>query len=260
MIELTYEQMERIGDFYENSTDSTIFSALQGFMGQAFVDSLEDLKHSFILQGDFLFPSCAKGEFCEEVAEQMLCEIGNYQNLANLLIIPQSDEWKDYFNKSLKYDVIKRYSLSKMKLSDFDEKKLWDYANQLPVKYRYERMDEALAKQALSMEWSKDFCSNFLSAEDYASRGLGIAILHGQELICAASSYTIYADGIEIEIATKESYRNQGLATMCGARLILECKKEQKIPNWDAANMMSVKIALKLGYQFIGEYNTYVTK
>ena len=65
------------------------------------------------------------------------------------------------------------------------------------------------------------------------------------------------AQGIEIEIDTREDYRRQGLAYVCGARLILECLDRGLYPSWDAQNKASVALAEKLGYHYSHTYTVY---
>lgn len=72
-----------------------------------------------------------------------------------------------------------------------------------------------------------------------------------------ASSYSAYLGGIEIEIDTKKEYRRKGLASVCGARLILECISRDLYPSWDAQNLWSAALAEKLGYHFGYEYDAY---
>ncbi|TKI92441.1 GNAT family N-acetyltransferase, partial [Bacillus cereus] len=69
--------------------------------------------------------------------------------------------------------------------------------------------------------------------------------------------YSIYNDGIEIEVATDHNHRREGLATVVSAALILDCLENGKYPNWDAANTTSAKLAEKLGYEFDKAYDTY---
>lgn len=82
-------------------------------------------------------------------------------------------------------------------------------------------------------------------------------VLCGNRLAAGASSYTSYDDGIEIEIDTHPDFRRRGLATACGARLILYCLAGGLYPGWDAANPESVALATKLGYHFDHEYDAY---
>lgn len=73
-------------------------------------------------------------------------------------------------------------------------------------------------------------------------------------MVSGASSYTVYRDGIEIEIDTREDERRKGLALACGARLILECLACGRYPSWDAHNKGSLALAEKLGYHPDGTY------
>ena len=67
---------------------------------------------------------------------------------------------------------------------------------------------------------------------------------------------TVYDGGIEIQVATDEKYRRHGLALSCAAALIQECTIRKIRPCWDAANLISKKMALRLGYEYKGEYPT----
>ena len=74
------------------------------------------------------------------------------------------------------------------------------------------------------------------------------------KIVSAASSYSRYREGIDIEIDTVKEERHKGLASAVCAALILSCLEEGLYPAWDAANMMSVRLAKKLGYEFSHEY------
>lgn len=100
-------------------------------------------------------------------------------------------------------------------------------------------------------------CSNFASYSDFENRGLGVAVLYKGQLVAGASSYTVYSGGIEIEIQTKSDFREKGLATVCGAKLILECLQRNLYPSWDACDLRSVALAEKLGYHRDKPYTVY---
>lgn len=253
MIELTKDQMKCLNDFYMNCTDSTVWSCLEGYMGRAWVDQFPNPTVARIVQGDFCFPV---GNVDSVEAYNILNEYPKEINEKDLLFIPHTNDWADKLDQSKKYNRITRYAIRKEGFA-FSVEKLNEYINQLPEKYELQQINDELYDLALSENWSKDFCSNFKSAEYYKKVGLGYVILHNGRIICGASSYTAYKGGIEIEIGTREEYRRQGLATICGARLLLECIKLNKYPNWDAANLNSVKVAEKLGYHFDKEYATY---
>ena len=54
-----------------------------------------------------------------------------------------------------------------------------------------------------------------------------------------------------------EEERRKGLASITCSKLILSCLDDGLYPSWDAANMESVKLAEKLGYEFSHEYSVY---
>ena len=93
--------------------------------------------------------------------------------------------------------------------------------------------------------------------DTYRRLGLGIVVLADGKPVSGASSYSRYKDGIEIEIDTKESFRRKGLASACGAALILECLNQGLYPSWDAHTLQSLSLAQKLGYQPAGPYPAY---
>ena len=60
-----------------------------------------------------------------------------------------------------------------------------------------------------------------------------------------------------MEVDTHPAHRRKGLATACGAALIITCLDRGLYPSWDAQNLWSVALAEKLGYRFDHEYPAY---
>ncbi len=85
----------------------------------------------------------------------------------------------------------------------------------------------------------------------------GVAALRGNELLAGASSYARSRDAIEIEIDTREDMKNRGLASACGAALILEFLERGLYPSWDAHTEISAALAEKLGYHVSHPYVVY---
>lgn len=75
--------------------------------------------------------------------------------------------------------------------------------------------------------------------------------------MAGASSYSVYREGIEIEVQTLPAHRQKGLARAASAALILECLRQGRYPNWDAANEISLHLAQTLGYRPGREYRAY---
>lgn len=80
------------------------------------------------------------------------------------------------------------------------------------------------------------------------------------EVLSGASSYSRYREGIEVRVATVEEERGKGLARAVSAALILSCLDDGLYPNRDAANMIPVRLAESLGYEFSHEYTAFKVK
>ena len=176
-------------------------------------------------------------------------------------MVPQNEKWSIVIEQVYKEEAIiePRYAIKKEK-GIFDVKKLKKIVEECNKDYEIKLIDEKLYGVTLKNEWSKDFCYQFKNYLDFKERGLGVVALYNGELVSGASSYAAYKGGIEIEIQTRVDFRRRGLASVCGAKLILECIKRNLYPSWDAQNKSSVALAEKLGYNFDKEYVSYVIK
>jgi GNAT superfamily N-acetyltransferase len=90
--------------------------------------------------------------------------------------------------------------------------------------------------------------TDFNSVQDFIRRGIGFVALDGDTVMGVAYSSLVCSTGIEVSIFVDEPYRQQGIATALGSRLVLECLRQNLRPNWDAANPESCKLAKKLGF------------
>lgn len=131
----------------------------------------------------------------------------------------------------------------------FDEALLKSYMDKLPKGYELKQFDADLYQQAMEEEWSREFCETFASAEDFLTRGFGYAAVHEGKLAAGTSTMTVYNGGTEIQVATHPQHRRKGLAMVCAAAFVLECQKRGIRGCWDAANEISKKMALALGYE-----------
>jgi L-amino acid N-acyltransferase YncA len=86
---------------------------------------------------------------------------------------------------------------------------------------------------------------------------MGFAALDGETMMGVAYSGLVCSRGIEVSIFVEEKYRERGVATALGSRLLVECLRQGMRPNWDAANPESCKLAQKLGFAFVEKYDAY---
>lgn len=172
-----------------------------------------------------------------------------------MIMVPQNEPWKSLITQfhGEKAKIVSRYAIKK-EPHIFDKEKLEKAVASLPKQYTFSMIDEQLYQMCKTESWSADLVSQFSNYEKYHELGIGVVICHENVIVSGASSYSRYQEGIEIEIDTKKEYRRKGLASMCGAKLILECLKRDLYPSWDAQNKSSVALAEKLGYHYSHTY------
>lgn len=217
-----------------------------GGRGSLLVDDEEHITAALIDIGDFCF-------LAGTPSQRLLAKI-----IGSKLLVPRDEAWERlieafYGSRAKKFT---RYAIKK-EPNAFDKAKLQAYVDTLDKDYQLRLFDREAFELALSEEWSYDLCSQFDDYADYEKRGLGMAIFHEGKLIAGVAPYATYPDGIEIEIDTKPKYRQKGLATVCGAALILECLQRGLYPGWDAHDLRSLALAEKLGYHLDYPYTAY---
>lgn len=235
---------------FKNIDCTLILSCLQGHMGKAWADDIEKPTVVQVIVGVFAFYA---GNHNSKEAEELL-----YNLPENILVIVDTEEWKkriEIIHKG-RMEKFQRYRF-KRAIKNLDVDHLNTFLSTLPEGYELKKIDKSLAKNPSLQELSEDFTSQFKSIDDYINIGIGFCILHNEKIVSAASSYSVYDEGIEIEVDTLPEYRRKGLATIAAAALILDCISKGKYPSWDAANLESVKLAQKLGYVLKEPYDTY---
>lgn len=237
-----------ISALFDGWEETMIWSCLQDCMGIAYTDDLHRPLSAQIIIGGFCF-------FAGDVNEDL---IKNNPDSAFEILVPQNRQWEDAIELVYKENAVRRMRYAtKKEMTVFDDLNLQDIVSSLSDPYELRLVDRVLYEQIMSSSWAVDLCVNFENYSDYKANGLGVVILKHGEIVSGASSYTFYNAGIEIEIDTREDERRKGLALVCGASLILECRKRNLYPSWDAHNLGSLALAEKLGYHFDKAYPVY---
>lgn len=240
-----YERTMGAAHLFHEWQETMILSCLQEHMGAIATDGSFPPKSACVAVGDFAF-------FAGVPRANLIGEAG-----ASLLI-PRTGDWNPLIEEVFGHNVKKeqRYAIKK-EPQVFEVRRLKTFAEQIPHGYEIRQIDEDLYAQIMEEPELQDLCHQFEDGADYMKRGIGFAAVMGGSVVAGASSYTIYSEGIEIEVDTKKAYRRQGLALACASRLILECLKRGLYPSWDAHDMRSVALAEKLGYHMDRPYTTY---
>ncbi|WP_085832921.1 GNAT family N-acetyltransferase [Clostridium merdae] len=239
-------QLNQIASIFSGWEKAMIRSCLDGCMGYFLTDDEQNPSAAQIVVGDFcFFAGVPKAALAAKAASPIIA----LQN-AEWEQILQS-VWGNRVTKATRYAIRKEPDV-------FSPERLNGYIDVLDEGYQLEFIEEEQYHSLLEEDWSRDLCSQFPSYEEYRQKGLGVVVTYKGKAVSGASSYCVYSGGLEIEIDTNPEYRRKGLATACGAGLILECLKRGLYPSWDAHDLRSVALAEKLGYHMDYPYTVYI--
>lgn len=253
MIRLTPEQAPEVKTLFLDQNEMMLHCYFQGIAGQGHVDRWPEPQSARITVGDFCFlggqPDAEFLDLPEKPSDSW-----------PWLLIPHGSGWGELIQETLGTNCchILRYSIQHLPLDAFDRFRLQRFAGQLPKDDQLISIDKTWYQALSETDWGADLCGQFPSYEAYCAFGLGVVAVREGVPVAGASSYVGCSQGIEIEIDTREDCRCQGLATACGAALILECLERGLYPSWDAHDLRSVALAEKLGYRCGQAYDTYL--
>lgn len=237
-----------VAPLFVNWEETLIWACLQGIMGKIYTDDLIQPTAAMAVLGDFSF-------FAGETNAELAAYTPNGFAPNYRILVPQTKSWQEMLMQvyGKKANIISRYATKKEK-DAFNKETLERIIKTLPQSYTLSMMEESLYHKCKAEPWSADLVAQFPDYTTYQTLGIGAVICKDNLLVSGASSYARYLDGIEIEIDTKEPYRKKGLATICGAKLILECLNRDLYPSWDAHTQASLALAEKLGYHYSHTY------
>lgn len=240
-----------VADIFGVWKESIIWSCLQGVMGDIYADDRHNPASAMAILGDFCF-------FAGVPSRELIAFKPEWYRQDFIIAVPQNRQWAEEIERYYggKAKKVVRYAMKKER-DIFDRNKLEDMVKMLPPEYKVRLIDKEIFDYCKKGDWCKDLVSQFSDYSSYQKIGLGVVIMKERIPVSGASSYSAYHDGIEIEIDTKMEYRRKGLASICGAKLILECLERGLYPSWDAQNLWSLALAEKLGYHFDYEYDAY---
>lgn len=231
--------------------ETLIWSCQQGVMGEIYAEKTGHPEAAMAILGDFAF-------FAGKPNRELILYKPEGCTQEFIIMVPRNEAWGEVIEQCYgeKAKKVFRYAIKK-EPDVFDREKLERIVSALPEGFSIKLIDEAIYQKCKETDWCRDLVSQYKDYETYRKLGLGAVILKDGEVVSGASSYSSYLGGIEIEIDTKEPYRRRGLASACGAKLILECLERNLYPSWDAQNKWSVALAEKLGYHYSHTYTAY---
>lgn len=246
MIKLNNNQMYKIEYLFNNIKFYMGKSVLDGLMGEAWVDNLENPTIAYLLVRQYCFIS---GDSKSILAKNV---IGNLPKTCKRIIA--NSDWHNVIESTYsEFEKSKRYSLKKQ-IDVFDKEKLKEYSNSLSNEYEIKIIDKEVYE---IIKQDNTDPLDMKITDNYLDRGIGVCCFRENEIVGICSSNIIYKDGIEINIRVKQEYKHKGIGTAMASKLILLCLEKGLYPSWDAANLNSLGLAQKLGYNFDSEYIIY---
>jgi RimJ/RimL family protein N-acetyltransferase len=251
MIPLKPEQSRALTGYFPGVMDTALLSALQGHMGSVEADDPAHIGLIVARCGDYFYFG---GTPDHPQAEAELKKVPAEAYLVSLEPAWQ-EKFKQVFGPRLE---AQRRHIIKRDMSRLDREHLRALHAKLPEGFKLVRVDEIMAGELYEMPWSHEYVNQFRGARDFVERGFGYAVMHGQDIACVGVTFSLYDKGMEMGIATNPEYRRRGLATIAASRTVLEAMNRSWELNWDAANEISLKLAQKMGFEKIGEYDVFI--
>lgn len=270
MTEIQLENAQVIAPFFRLAYDSCPEAFLQGVMGRGFCDSEEAPTYGIIQTGSFCYLG-GNGE--GNGKKNILNLLPSLQKNTNITAVPLSESWDEQLMAHPSYRRRTRYAMNQPSLKYFNRNKLTTYISNVSYdpdyagsnttrKFVIKPIDEQYEKLIHKQFWCHPFTMNYGGYANFSETGFGFVMLEGHtgKLAGATCSYSSSLDSIEIEIAVNPAFRKSGLGVALASRMVLECISREKQPRWDATDLVSVKLAEKLGFQLEEEYISYVSE
>ena len=145
--------------------------------------------------------------------------------------------------------------LPRLEFFDYDPHSpvLEDFRNRLPAGFEIRPIDANLLNRC---EWRDDMAFYCGSLENFLHNGLGICLMHGDEIIVETYASALGVPYAEIGAITHEPYRGRSYAPIAVAFLIeaLELCGFHAYWSCDTDNSASVRVARKLGFRIERTY------
>lgn len=96
--------------------------------------------------------------------------------------------------------------------------------------------------------------------EEFAERGAGAVAVYQGDIVASASSFLSHDGEVELDISTDPAHRRRGLALHCADAMLRDCARRGIAAHWDAQNVPSRDMALRLGFAVECEYTVFCWK
>lgn len=239
--------MELFGQHKRHQT--IILPWLKGGYGVVRVDSLQTPEVAWL---SFYPLNFVAGNARSEAAIDLIRSF-----LPNRILFAPNDEWAHLIENQWA-DRKRHQSRWRLSPKSLDIGHIRNLKAHIPVGFELVPIDLATMNNSDDEFW-EDVLLFFGSYENFLKKGFGYCIKHGGNVVSVAYTDLPFTGSFEVEVKTKQSgaYRRKGLGTIVSAALIEDGINRGLVPQWDAANELSVRLAEKLGYTDPDPYEVY---
>ena len=149
------ENPQKAEKLFDGWQEGCIWSALQGVMGDIYVDDEASPASGAVVLGDFAFLAGKPDR--DMLLWESLCGEKEF-----MIFVPQNDAWngiiEEYYKDKAKKVI--RYAIKKER-NVFDRSHLKNVVLSLSSEYRASVIDEELFHQCMALEWCRDGVANY---------------------------------------------------------------------------------------------------
>lgn len=163
------------------------------------------------------------------------------------LMYGQSAQWKGLADR-IHGDRLDPRPMRWFRGDELDAERLDDMQTVHHDGYELLDFDTAMASQ-LGPQLQPHALQTYDSPDHLLQHGIGVGVVHDEQLVCAATSYAMSSSGVEIAISTHPEHRGKGLAQSASAAICLAILDRGLMPHWHASNPVSQRLAVRLGFK-----------
>lgn len=243
--EIPQDQLGKFLPFFsEHRFFRTILEAIPHVsIAEGFVDNLDRPEIILLSAGEGTMGDCfLAGNYRSPKAGEILAKVPERRSIH----VP-SPEWapvlKDYWDF---FGYLPRTDFS---ADDLTVEHVEQLLTPLPQGFKVEKASLETVKQIEDFSYPGGLEAYFQDG------GLLFCVKKGEKVVSRVSAIARF--GYEISVETHPEYRGRGFATIACAKFIKYCLEHGIKPHWDAANEISVELALKLGFTNPQRYKCY---
>lgn len=229
---------------------AVIDSVLEGRLGEARVDDPDSPRTACLEIGCY---AIFGGDPGAEGAHRLVAAVSPPREL----VIPPRDDWRRLLHSTR--EGLVDCSMRTYDAGGLDPERLASWRETPAAGIAIRPIDSRLARQ-LDEGLRPHGLQVFPDADAFAAGGLGFGALDDDRLVCAATSYAVSTERLEVAISCRTEYRRRGLARATAAALLAECLRRGLTPEWSASNPVSQHLAETLGYRPAGRCEVLVAE